>query len=97
MGLAGGVVGPVRLCWDFLLLGCVTGLPEWWLSGVFLVVAGLCLLDDYGRWISFVWDLDHRKVDGLFGWDYMYATQELACLVVHRWGLACHPEPRWGG
>ena len=41
-------------------------------------------------------DFGCRKADGLFGWDYLYATHELACLVVRRWGSACPPEPRWG-
>ena len=35
-----------------------------------------------------VWEVDlfclgpcHRKAVGLFGWDYLYTTHELACLV----------------
>ena len=48
---------------------------------------GLYLFRDFGC----------RKADGSFGWDYLYATHELACSVVGRWGSACSPEPRWGG
>ena len=48
------------------------------LLGCFSVVLGGWLWEvDF----VFVWDFGHRKVGGLFGWDYLYATHELACLV----------------
>ena len=55
------------------------------------------MVDGYGRWIPFIWELGRLKAGGLFGWDYLYATHELACLVVRRWRSACPPEPTWGG